>query len=185
MSFAVPQVAPPAAGPVPAGGTRRVPGSRWALGAVLLVQTGLSVRLVWTDTAFQDEALYLRAGHLEWAHWLHQAPIPDFPAYFSGAPVAYPLLGALADHAGGLAAARLLSLAFMLGVTALLWGTTTRLYGRRAALLACGLFATLAGTQFLGSLATFDAPAVFLLALEIPDATPIPGFARECRRLLL
>ena len=165
MSFAVPQVAPPAAGPVPVGGIRRAAGPRWALGVVLLVQAGLSVRLVWTDTAFQDEALYLRAGHLEWAHWLHHAPIPDFPAYFSGAPVAYPLLGALADGAGGLAAARLLSLAFMLGVTALLWATTTRLYGRRAALLACGLFATLAGTQFLGSLATFDAPAVFLLAL--------------------
>jgi Dolichyl-phosphate-mannose-protein mannosyltransferase len=165
MSSAVPQVAPPATGPVPVGGVRPAAGPRWALSVVLLVQAGLSARLVWTDTAFQDEALYLRAGHLEWAHWLHHAPIPDFPAYFSGAPVAYPLLGALADRGGGLAAARLLSLAFMLGVTALLWATTTRLYGRRAALLACGLFATLAGTQFLGSLATFDAPALFLLAL--------------------
>jgi 4-amino-4-deoxy-L-arabinose transferase-like glycosyltransferase len=132
---------------------------------VLLVQAGLSARLTWTDTAYAGEAQYLRAGHLEWAHWLHHAPVPDFAAYFSGAPVGYPLLGALADGAGGLAAARLLSLAFMLGVTALLWATTTRLYGRRAALLACGLFATLAGTQFLGSLATFDAPALFLLAL--------------------
>jgi hypothetical protein len=165
VSFAVPQMAPPAAGPVPGGGIRRAPGSRWALGTVLLVQAGLSARLAGTDTAFQDEALYLRAGHLEWAHWVHHAPVPDFPAYFSGAPVAYPLLGALADSAGGLTVARLLSLAFMLGVTALLWATTTRLYGRRAALLACGLFATLAGTQFLGSLATFDAPALFLLAL--------------------
>jgi 4-amino-4-deoxy-L-arabinose transferase-like glycosyltransferase len=132
---------------------------------VLLVQAGLTARLTWTDTAYQDEARYLRTGHLEWAHWLHHAPVPDFAVYSSGAPVGYPLLGALADSAGGLAAARLLSLAFMLGVTALLWVTTTRLYGRRAALLACGLFATLAGTQFLGSLATFDAPALFLLAL--------------------
>ena len=139
MSFAVPQVAPPAAGPVPVGGIRRAAGPRWALGVVLLVQAGLSVRLVWTDTAFQDEALYLRAGHLEWAHWLHHAPIPDFPAYFSGAPVAYPLLGALADGAGGLAAARLLSLAFMLGATALLWATThpaLRATGRAAGLRA-------------------------------------------------
>ena len=139
MSFAVPQVAPPAAGPVPVGGIRRAAGPRWALGVVLLIQAGLSVRLVWTDTAFQDEALYLRAGHLEWAHWLHHAPIPDFPAYFSGAPVAYPLLGALADDAGGLAAARLLSLAFMLGATALLWATThpaLRATGRAAGLRA-------------------------------------------------
>ncbi len=132
---------------------------------MLAVQAALSLRLTWTNTAFQDEALYLRAGHLEWAHWTRHAPIPDFPAYFSGAPVAYPPLGALADSAGGLTAARLLSLACMLGVTGLLWAATARLYGRRAALLATGLFATLTGTQFLGSLATFDAPALLLLAL--------------------
>jgi hypothetical protein len=132
---------------------------------VLAVQAALSLRLVWSATAFQDEALYLRAGHLEWAHWLHQAPVPGFPAYFSGAPVLYPLLAAAADSLGGLAAARLLSLCFMLGATGLLWASTARLYGRRAALLASGLFATLAGTQFLGAFATFDAMALFLLAL--------------------
>jgi 4-amino-4-deoxy-L-arabinose transferase-like glycosyltransferase len=132
---------------------------------VLAVQAVLSLRFVWSNTAFQDEALYLRAGHLEWARWLHQAPIPDFPSYFSGAPVIYPPLGALADSIGGLAAARVLSLCFMLGVTCVLWATTARLYGRRAALLAAGLFATLAGTQFLGAFATFDAMALFLLAL--------------------
>jgi 4-amino-4-deoxy-L-arabinose transferase-like glycosyltransferase len=107
----------------------------------------------------------LRAGHLEWARWLHQAPIPNFPAYFSGAPVIYPPLGALADSIGGLEVARILSLCFMLGVTSLLWATTARLYGQRAALLAAALFATLAGTQFLGAFATFDAMALFLLAL--------------------
>jgi hypothetical protein len=165
MSYAVPQMAPPVASVAAAGAARRGLRPGWALGVVLLVQAGLSARLTWTDTADADEARYLWAGHLEWAHWLHHAPVPDFAAWFSGAPVGYPLLGALADSAGGLAAARLLSLAFMLGATALLWATTTRLYGRRAALLACGLFATAAGTQLLGSLATFDAPALFLLAL--------------------
>ena len=139
--------------------------ARWPLFVVLAVQAALSLRLTWSNTAFQDEALYLRAGHLEWAHWLHHMPIPDFPAYFSGAPVIYPPLGAVADSAGGLTAARMLSLCFMLGVTSLLWATTARLYGRRAALLAAGLFATLAGTQFLGALATFDAMALCLLAL--------------------
>ena len=155
--------------PLPRGAGRR-PGrraraaARWPLLAVLVVQAGLSLRLIWSNTAFQDEALYLRAGHLEWARWLHQAPIPDFPAYFSGAPVLYPPLGALADSIGGLAAARILSLCFMLGVTSLLWATTIRLYGQRAAVLAAALFATLAGTQFLGAFATFDAMALFLLA---------------------
>jgi 4-amino-4-deoxy-L-arabinose transferase-like glycosyltransferase len=148
---------------------RRSPGlpaiPAWPLFVVLAVQAVLSLRLIWSNTAFQDEALYLRAGHLEWAHWLHHVPMPDFPAYFSGSPVIYPPLGALADDAGGLTAARLLSLCFMLGVTSLLWATTARLYGHRAALLAAGLFATLAGTQFLGGFATYDAMALFLLAL--------------------
>ncbi len=146
-------------------GLRSLVAARWPLLTVLAVQAILSLRLTWSSTAFQDEALYLRAGHLEWARWLHQAPIPNFPAYFSGAPVIYPPLGALADSVGGLAAARILSLCFMLAVTSLLWATTSRLYGKRAALLAAGLFATLAGTQFLGAFATFDAMALFLLAL--------------------
>jgi 4-amino-4-deoxy-L-arabinose transferase-like glycosyltransferase len=148
-------------------GQRRPVTTRWALVAVLVVQAGLSLRLIWSNTAFQDEALYLRAGHLEWARWLHHTPVPNFPAYFSGAPVLYPPVGALADSIGGLAAARFLSLVFMLGVTSLLWATTVRLYGQRAALLATGLFATLAGTQFLGAFATFDAMALFLLALAV------------------
>jgi hypothetical protein len=138
---------------------------RWPLAAVLAVQAALSLRLLWSNTAFQDEGLYLRAGYLEWARWLHGAPLPDFPSYFSGAPVIYPPLGALADSVGGLAAARILSLGFMLGVTSLLWATAARLYGYRAALLAAALFATLAGTQFLGAFATYDAMALFLLAL--------------------
>jgi len=146
-------------------GQRRSAATQWPLLTVLVVQVVLSLRLIWSNTAFQDEALYLRAGHLEWARWLHQVPIPNFPAYFSGAPVIYPPLGALADSIGGLTAARILSLGFMIGVTSLLWATTVRLYGQRAALLAAALFATLAGTQFLGAFATFDAMALFLLAL--------------------
>ena len=143
----------------------RSPAVRWPLAVVLAAQTALSLRLVWANTAFQDEGLYLRAGHLEWARWLHGAPIPDFASYFSGAPVLYPPIAAAADSVGGLAVARILSLVFMLAVTSLLWATTLRLYGQRAALLAAGLFATLAGTQFLGALATYDALALLLLAL--------------------
>src|ERR1051325_10312675 len=93
----------------------------WPLAVVLAVQALLSLRLVKADTAFQDEALYLWAGHLEWAHWLHGQPLPPFAPYFSGAPVAYPAVGALADSVGGLAGARVLSLFFMLGATVLVW----------------------------------------------------------------
>ncbi len=132
---------------------------------MLAVQAVLSLRLVRADTAFEDEAAYLWAGHLEWAHWLHGTPIPPFPAYFSGAPVLYPPIGALADSIGGLAAARILSLAFMLGATALLWGTASRLYGRRAAFFAAALFAVLGPTLHLGAFATYDAMSMFLVAL--------------------
>jgi hypothetical protein len=134
---------------------------------VLAVQTVLSLRLVRADTAFEDEAAYLWAGHLEWSHWLHGAPIPPFGAYFSGAPVIYPPLGALADSLGGLAGARILSLAFMLGATSLLYFAAKRLCGRQAAFFAAILFAIAGPTLHLGSFATFDAMADCLLALSV------------------
>ncbi|HXZ77689.1 MAG TPA: glycosyltransferase family 39 protein [Streptosporangiaceae bacterium] len=164
-------LAPQAAGPSgrdPVTGLRnwgrRVAGA-WPLLVVLGVQAALSVRLLHADTAFQDEAAYLWAGHLQWAHWLHGTSVPPFPYYFSGAPVIYPPLGALADGIGGLAAARALSLVFMLGTTGLAWGTTARLFGRRAAFFAAALFAVLGPTLHLGAFATYNAMALFLIAL--------------------
>jgi putative flippase GtrA len=137
--------------------------------AILGAQAGLSLRLIWSNTAFQDEALYLWAGRLELAHWLHGSPLPGgaiaFPAYFSGAPVIYPPLGALANDIGGLAGARLLSMCFMLGATALLYSVTCRLFDRRAAVVAAAAFALIGPTQNLGAFATYDAMALFLLAL--------------------
>ena len=137
----------------------------WPLVGILVVQAGLSLRLVWSNTAYQDEALYLWAGHLEWAHWLHGGAVPDFASYFSGAPVIYPPLGAAADSIGGLATARILSLACMLAATTLLYAVTRRQFGRGAAIAGSVVFAAIGPTQFLGALATFDALAVMLLAL--------------------
>jgi len=142
----------------------RVPGG-WPLLPVLIVQTLLTLRLLGADTAYQDEALYLWAGHLQWASWLHGTAIPPFPYYFSGAPVIYPPLGALADHAGGLAGARALSLVFMLGATTLLWSAARYRYGRRAAFFAAALFAVLGPTLHLGAFATYKALSLLLVAL--------------------
>ncbi len=142
----------------------RVTAVPWPLLAVLGVQAGLSLRLVWRNTAFEDEALYIWAGHLEWAHWLHGTPVPNFSAYFSGAPVIYPPLVAVADHLGGLAAARLLSMAFMLGATVLLYGAACRLFDRRTAVAAVTLFAVFGPGDQLGAFATYDAMAIFLTA---------------------
>jgi len=137
----------------------------WPLAAVLAVQAALSLRLVRADSAFLDEATYLWAGHLQWANWLHGTPIPPFSTYFSGAPVIYPPIGALADSIGGLTAARILSLLFMLGATTLVWSATSWLYGRQSAFFAAALFAVLGPTLHLGAFATYDAMSLFLVAL--------------------
>jgi hypothetical protein len=134
--------------------------------AILTLQAVLSLRLVWSNTAFLDEATYLFGGHIELAHWLHGTPLPPLATYFSGAPVIYPPLAALTASIGGVAAARLLSLAFMLGATGLLWSTTSKLFGGRAAFFAATLFAVVGPTQALGAFATYDAMALFLLAVS-------------------
>jgi hypothetical protein len=138
---------------------------QWPLFAVLAVQTFLSMRLIWSNTAFVDEATYIWAGRIELSHLMSGMPMQPYPTYFSGAPVIYPLLAGLADIAGGLAAVRVLSLAAMLGATCMLWGTARDLFGRRAAVCATALFAAAGSTQFLGTLATFDAMALFLVTL--------------------
>src|ERR1700733_4449018 len=157
----------------------------WPLLAVLAIQAALSASLVRTRTAFGDEALYLSAGHLEWSHWLHGTPIPEYQTYFSGAPVIYPPIGAIADSLGGLAAARLLSLVFMLGVTAFVWGTANRLLDdERAAFFAAATFAVLAPTLHLGSFATYDAAALLLLAAGTWCAAGARGGQRETRGMV-
>lgn len=162
------------ASPEPTGGRShwisRLPGVL-PLVAILTIQAALSARLISQYTAFNDEALYLWAGRLEWSHWLHGTPIPLFQTYFSGAPVIYPPLGALANSIGGLVGARVLSLCFMLGATALLWSTAARLYGPQAASFAAGLWAILGPTQHLGAYATYDAMALFLIAAAAWCAT--------------
>jgi 4-amino-4-deoxy-L-arabinose transferase-like glycosyltransferase len=138
--------------------------SRGVLAAVLCVQAALSLRM--HNTAFEDEALYLYAGHMEIAHWLHSAALQgDYSSYFSGAPVLYPVLGAAADSLGGLAAARAVSLLAMLTTTGLLYSLTRMLVNERVGLCAVVIFSVTEPTIFLGNLATYDAPALCLLAL--------------------
>jgi 4-amino-4-deoxy-L-arabinose transferase-like glycosyltransferase len=138
---------------------------RGLLTLIMLIQSILSLRQ--NNSPFEDESLYLYSGHLELGHVLFgTSTVTDFWSEFSGAPVLYPILGALADQVGGIFAARLLSLIFMLGTTGLLYLITRRLFGTRAALCAAALFSCIEATIFLGGLATYDAPALFLLALS-------------------
>src|SRR5450631_4525526 len=77
---------------------------------ICAVQAALSLSLIWSNTAYIDEADYLWVGRLEIAHWMHGTSWPSAYAdhLFSGSPIIYPPLGALADSIGGLAAARML-----------------------------------------------------------------------------
>ena len=143
---------------------RRTWVSRAVLFAILCVQAALTLRM--GNTAFEDEALYLYSGHLQIAHLLHGTPLQgNYASYFSGAPVLYPVLGALADDVGGLAAARAVSLLAMLGTTALLYSLTRRMFNERVGLCAAVIFSVTESALFLGHLATYDAPSLFLLAL--------------------
>jgi hypothetical protein len=143
---------------------RRSRVSRAILLGILVVQALLSLRL--QNTAFQDEALYLYIGNLQLDHLLQGTPVPPgFTEYFSGSPVLYPVLAAAVESIFGLAGARALSLVFMLGATALLYSLTRLLFNERAALCAAAMFATTQSTLFLGNLATYDAAAIFLLAV--------------------
>jgi hypothetical protein len=144
--------------------SRRIWLSRGVLALIMLLQEALTLRM--SNTAFEDEALYLYVGHLEIAHFLHGAALQgDYPSYFSGAPVLYPVLGALADHIGGLEAARALSLLEMLAVTGLIYAMTRRLFNERVALCAAVVYAVTEPALFLGHLATYDATALFLLTV--------------------
>jgi putative flippase GtrA/GT2 family glycosyltransferase/4-amino-4-deoxy-L-arabinose transferase-like glycosyltransferase len=147
----------------------------WPLAGILAVQTGMSLGLVWSNTVFEDEATYLTAGRLEWSHWLHGTSLPGpgqanfgfvgtFQSYFSGAPQIYPPIGAAMTYIGGLTAARILGLAFMLGACVLLYLTTKRLFGQRTALFAAGLWAVCGSTLRL-AFATYDPMAIFLVCL--------------------
>jgi hypothetical protein len=133
----------------------------WALWSILAAQATLTLPWMWRTAAYTDEALYLNAAHAGWSRLLSSAPT------FPGCPVLYPpIVGAL-DSVGGLYAARILSLIFMLASTALIYLIGDRLFGRMPAVLGALLFAVCGIAVHLGAAATFDPMALFLLVLAL------------------
>jgi len=133
--------------------------------AILVMQAVMSFRLLTITGASGDEALYIYSGHQLIHELWHGGGSPYYENYFSGAPVIYPVLAAMLDHAGGLTLVRAVSGLFMLIATGLLFATARRLFGYWPAVIAAGLFAALGITQGLGAYATFDAMALVLMAL--------------------
>lgn len=151
--------------------TRRDPWQRVAsalrhpLTAICAVQAALSFALVWSNTAYVDEADYLWIGHLMLAHWARGAALPDVADRLSGSPVLYPPIGALADDVAGLAGARILSMIFMICATIVLYSVASRLIGRAGAVVAAALWAISEPALRL-TFATFDPMSVLLTAIS-------------------
>lgn len=146
---------------------RRARHSWLPLTIVCAAQTALALTLVWSNTAFLDEASYLWVGRLVLGHWLHGSawPVLYGQQIMSGSPFIYPPLGGLANDLAGLAGARILSLGFMIGGTVLLYITAARLLGRSVAIAASALWAVSEPVLRL-TFATFDPMSVFLVALS-------------------
>lgn len=149
-------------GASPETGRFRIP--YWPLIILLAVQTAVSGALIFVNSAFSDEALYLWAGHAERAGISGPQPGLIFASYFSGAPQIYPQLSAFLPS---LAAARLLALAMMLGVTLLVWRIILLLAGNQvAALVAATVWALSEPALRMGAYATYDPAAIFLTCVS-------------------
>ena len=134
-----------------------------AASVILVAQTILSARIMSGKAAGPDEARYIFAGHqLIYELW-HGGGSPYYETYFSG-PDIYSPIAAMADHLGGLAEVRLMSLAFMLVATFILFLTTQRLFGYWAALMATGLFASLGLAHDIGVYGSYDSLALMFVA---------------------
>lgn len=147
----------------------------WPLAIILAAQSVLTLPWLWRTAPFTDEALYLDSGHQLWAHWLHHAPISDYPSWFSGALVLYPPIGAAADSLGGLPTARALSLVLMLGATSAVYFTGRLLFGSISAFFGAALFGAAGLIVHYGAFATYDAPALFFLAVSTWAAAHVRG----------
>jgi hypothetical protein len=142
----------------------------WRLPLILVLQAALTWRL--TDIVNDDEALYIHGGHVVIAHLFHggaenAALLRGYGSYFSGAPNAYPVLAAGLDSAGGLVLVRFFSLCCMLTATVCIYKIGKYLFSDNVALLASLVFAMTGSVQFIGKLATYDAPCLVLVALAV------------------
>jgi 4-amino-4-deoxy-L-arabinose transferase-like glycosyltransferase len=132
---------------------------------LLVVQAVLSLRL--SNTAHGDEALYINAGIDYFDHWAHGTTIQTFGDYFSGAPVAFPVLAAVLNWIGGLWLVRIAGLLVMIGATLCVYAVTRHLWGSHAGVAASWTFVLAGPVVFLGKFATFDPWTVGFLAAAL------------------
>jgi Dolichyl-phosphate-mannose-protein mannosyltransferase len=148
-------------------------------------QAVLSVPLIHLSIASGQESLSISAGHQLIRELWHGGTSPGFGMPFPGCPAVYPVLAAIADGVGGLAAARLMSLVCMLSATLLLYGSGRRLFGYWPGVAGAGLLAALGIAHYLGASATPGALALALLAAAAYAAVRASASDRSAQRWLL
>jgi hypothetical protein len=145
---------------------RRMPGVGWiVLAAILAGGFWLRGHDPLYNTAFQDEYTYVMFGNQVLDHHF-EAPY-ERPLQFSMGWYLWSIMAALAHRAGGLLAVRLLSAA--LGTLAVLavFGFTRRLFDWQAGLAAAAIFAVASPPVWAFRVATYDAGAIFFLAVGL------------------
>ena len=140
----------------------------WRLPLIMVLQAALTWRL--SDVVNDDEALYIHGGEVVIAHLLHGGaadgePLHLYGSYFSGAPNVYPVVAAGLYSVGGLILVRFFSLCCTLVATLCVYKIGRHLFSENVALLASLVFAMTGSVQFIGKLATYDAPCLVLVAL--------------------
>ncbi len=159
--------------------------SCWPLMVVLALQALISV-VTLHNTAFQDEGLYLYAGRIIIRHWMGgPVSLDHYAFYFSGYPDVYPVIGGVLDMIGGLELARSFSLCCMMGVNAIIYFSTQKLFQRPAAILASATYGSLGAVLFLSRLATYDALCIFLIALAAASAYRVSSSRQPWLALLI
>ena len=114
------------------------------------------------NTLFLDEAIYARVGK----DLLHGIYSSNDMSYLFGSYL-YPALSAIINNIGGLTAMRLTS-AVLMGVTSVLvYFTTRKLFGYKAALFSIILFSFSGNILNLGQLAVYDSLALPFLAASL------------------
>lgn len=159
--------------------------SSWGLVLILALQAIIALTTL-RNAVFQDEGLYLYSGRQILHHWMGgPAPLEQYAFYFSGYPYVYPVVGGFLDKVGGLEMARGLSLVCMLGVTALTYVCTRKLFSPPAAIFASAAYAFLGTVLFVSRLATFDALCLLLIAAATALALLVGAARRPWMALMI
>lgn len=117
------------------------------------------------NTAFEDEHTYVMFGNMFLNHHF-EAPYEQ-PLTYSMGWYLWSIMAALAHRAGGLAAVRLLSAALGTLTVLAVYGFTKRLFGWQSGLSAAAVFAVASPPIWAFRVATYDAGAIFFLAVGL------------------